>query len=129
MEALDRLGDRSEIIWFATLFITLLFIAIETAPLFVKLISARSPYDYVLHELEHQFKMKHALEVGLAEKLSLGEVKYEIRTHAHKTAARIKAENNLIDIAIAQRVEELKKQPISWKQLFNRRNILDEPNA
>lgn len=129
IEALDRLASRSEAIWFATLFITLLFIAIETAPLFVKLISSRSPYDYVLHEIEHQFKMKHALEVGLVEKLSLSEVKYEIRTDAHKTAARIKAENKLIDIAIAQRVEELKKQPISWKRLFNKKSILDEPHA
>lgn len=128
LEALDRLSDKSSAIWFATLFITLLFIAIETAPLFVKLISSRSPYDYVLHGLEHQYRMKHALEVGLTEKLSFGEIKYETRTHAHKTAARIKAENALIDIAIAQRVEELKKQPVSWKQIFNRKSILDEPN-
>ena len=37
----------------------LLFISIETAPIFVKLISSRSPYDYLLEEHEHVFKMNN----------------------------------------------------------------------
>ena len=43
MEALDRLGQESKAIFYANIFIMLLFIAIETAPIFVKLISSRSP--------------------------------------------------------------------------------------
>ena len=46
LEALDRLSQKSGIIAMASLFIMLLFIAIETAPIFVKLISGRSPYDF-----------------------------------------------------------------------------------
>ena len=42
MSALQR--EEASVFW-ASLFILLLFIAIETAPVFVKLISARGPYD------------------------------------------------------------------------------------
>lgn len=126
MEALKRLGEQSSAIWFATLFITLLFIAIETAPLFVKLISSRSPYDYVLHEIEHKFQMNHAKEVGILSNLTTNEVAHETEINTHKTASRIKAEKELIDIAIAQRIEELKKIPVSWKKIFNKNGILDQ---
>jgi uncharacterized protein involved in exopolysaccharide biosynthesis len=58
MEALDRLGQNSKAIYLANIFIMLLFISIETAPIFVKLISSRSPYDYLLDEHEHIFKIE-----------------------------------------------------------------------
>ncbi|MBL7828494.1 MAG: DUF4407 domain-containing protein, partial [Saprospiraceae bacterium] len=57
MEALNRLSAESHAILLASMFITLLFMAIETAPILVKLISYRSPYDYLLHEHEHVFEM------------------------------------------------------------------------
>ncbi len=53
MEALDRLTQRSEAIAIAHWFIMLLFLAVETAPIFVKLISPRGPYDYVLKREEY----------------------------------------------------------------------------
>lgn len=58
MEALDRLTGQSEAIYWANLFVVLLFIAIETAPIFVKLISNRSPYDNLLKIEEHGFDVQ-----------------------------------------------------------------------
>jgi hypothetical protein len=55
IEALDRLTDESSAIWWAHWFIILLFIAIETAPVFVKLISSRGPYDNLLKIEENAF--------------------------------------------------------------------------
>lgn len=55
MEALDRLTAQSSAIFWAHWFIILLFIAIETAPVFVKLISAKGPYDNLLKIEEHGF--------------------------------------------------------------------------
>ncbi len=55
MEALSRLTRSSSAIWWANLFVITLFIAIETAPIFVKLISARGPYDNLLRIEEHAF--------------------------------------------------------------------------
>lgn len=60
MEALSRLTDQSSAIWWANWFVILLFIAIETAPVFVKLISNKGPYDNLLKIEEHNF---HALEI------------------------------------------------------------------
>jgi hypothetical protein len=55
MEALDRITAGSSAIFLAHWFILLLFIAIETAPVFVKLISPKGPYDNLLRIAEHGF--------------------------------------------------------------------------
>lgn len=55
MEALDRLTRKSDAIWWANWFIVLLFVAVETAPVFVKLISGQGPYDQLLKVEEHSY--------------------------------------------------------------------------
>ena len=55
MEALSRIIEQSNAVTWAHWFIVLLFIAIETAPVFVKLISAKGPYDNLLRIVEHGF--------------------------------------------------------------------------
>jgi hypothetical protein len=55
IEALNRINNESSAIWIAHIFIILLFIAIETSPVFVKLISGRGPYDNLLRSEEHRF--------------------------------------------------------------------------
>lgn len=48
MDAISNITAKSEAIWLANWFIILLFIAVESAPVFVKLISPRGPYDHLL---------------------------------------------------------------------------------
>jgi hypothetical protein len=55
MEALSRIVGESSAVSWAHWFIVLLFIAIETAPVFVKLISRKGPYDNLLRIAEHGF--------------------------------------------------------------------------
>ncbi len=57
IEAMSRLTQQNNAMWWAEWFIILLFIAIETAPVFVKLISAKGPYDNLLKIEEHRFAM------------------------------------------------------------------------
>jgi hypothetical protein len=57
LEALGRLTQGSSTLWLANLFIIFLFIAIETAPVFVKLISSRGPYDHQLASIEYNHKL------------------------------------------------------------------------
>lgn len=64
MEALDRLTESSAAIWWANVFITLLFIAIETSPIFVKLISSKGPYDNLLKIEEHKFFAQEVEELA-----------------------------------------------------------------
>ncbi len=65
LEALSRLAKKSFAIGMASWFILLLFIAIETAPVFVKLISPIGPYDHLLKIEEFGFEIKRSEEVGV----------------------------------------------------------------
>ena len=57
LEALGRLTSKNASLWLANMFIILLFIAIETAPVFVKLISSKGPYDYMLETEEYNHEL------------------------------------------------------------------------
>jgi hypothetical protein len=84
MEALDRLTKRSSAIWAAHWFIMLLFLAVETAPVFVKLISQRGPYDFVLKKEEYGHEAAYyedlakvnSLILKRAKKLTPREIEY-----------------------------------------------------
>ncbi|MEQ8519481.1 MAG: DUF4407 domain-containing protein [Cytophagales bacterium] len=56
LEAMNRLSAKSEAIWWANIFIILLFIVVECAPILVKLISSKGPYDYLLEAREYGFE-------------------------------------------------------------------------
>lgn len=103
IDALDRLSHQSSAIWFASLFVTLLFIAIETAPIFTKLISPRSPYDHLLEEHEHVFAM--ATKESVTERAN--GVKNRLRKQSevgvHQTTAEIAARKAEIDAELRQR--------------------------
>ncbi len=120
MEALERVAARSDIIYYAGIFIMLLFIAIETAPIFVKLISARSPYDFVLDKHEHAFAMNHKSITSSLSSVTKNEIAFLINTNAHKTDLAIKAEKELSDRAIKEHVERLKEKPMMWRELLRR---------
>ncbi len=108
LEALARLAKGSAAISLASLFIMLLFVAIETAPIMVKLISYRSPYDHILQETEHVFEMATLESTTLRGTATHNKLKYETETGAHEVAARITAQNAEIDRQLREKLEELK---------------------
>jgi hypothetical protein len=115
MEALDRLARNSQAIYLASVFIMLLFIAIETSPIMVKLISYRSPYDYLLHEHEHVFEMANLERVTILSNEVKNKVQFDTETNRHLVLARIKAEKELIDHNVKEKLESLKRQPYDWR--------------
>jgi hypothetical protein len=56
LDGLQVLTEESNAMAMANIFIMLLFVAVETAPIFVKLISPRGPYDELLDLAEHRVK-------------------------------------------------------------------------
>ncbi len=68
LQALDELGKNTAIIGLAATFIMGLFIALEIAPVLVKLISGVGPYDYLLEKTENDYKLyaKEKIEKGNA---------------------------------------------------------------
>lgn len=65
MQALNELGANNPILGTAAIFIALVFISLETAPVLVKLIAPKGPYDFLLEKHEHSFKIfaKESVEI------------------------------------------------------------------
>jgi hypothetical protein len=118
MEALSRLSEKSAAMMLASMFIMLLFVAIETAPILVKLISYRSPYDYLLHEHEHVFEMASLESTTVRNNAIRNQLKYDTETSLYHANARIAAEKALIDQKLKEKLEELKGRPYDWKAGF-----------
>jgi len=64
IEAMSRITHQNNSMWWAEWFIILLFIALETAPVFVKLISGKGPYDNLLKVEEHRFSTVEIEEIA-----------------------------------------------------------------
>lgn len=124
MEALDRLTQGSAAIFWANVFIMLLFVSIETAPILVKLISSRSPYDFVLHEYEHEFKMANLERTSLLSNEIKNKLEFEHETGKHRTATRITTEKELVEHHLKEKLEDLKKQPLDWQKAIMGKSIL-----
>ncbi|QBA63251.1 DUF4407 domain-containing protein [Muriicola soli] len=89
-----RINALGELAWFPSFFIFLLFLAIETAPIVVKLLAPKGPYDFKLEEEESTVEAwvtqkvsqrQHimATDAVLNEKI-YGEIQEEERVYAHK---------------------------------------------
>lgn len=62
--ALNNIAAKSRTIDVATWFILFLFIAIETAPMFVKIVSSKGPYDDLLKVEEHSFEVVNLEQIA-----------------------------------------------------------------
>ena len=56
MVALDRIAAENIAIWWANIFIMLLFIVVECSPILVKLMTGKGPYDHMLDLEEYKFE-------------------------------------------------------------------------
>jgi hypothetical protein len=114
IEALGRLTSKSQVMALANLFIILLFISIETAPVMVKLISYRSPYDFKLDAHEHAFAMQHKERTAVQFETVKNNVKFHTETGAFRVRAEIEAEKELIERSIKERMEKLRSDDVNW---------------
>lgn len=117
MDALSRLSAASSAIALASIFITLLFIAIETAPIFVKLIAHRSPYDFLIDEKEHVFAMANKEQKSILKNAVIEKIKYETEVNTHRNNAKVTAEKAEIDAGLSERLQELKDKGFGWNNI------------
>ncbi|KPQ19081.1 MAG: protein of unknown function containing DUF4407 domain [Algoriphagus marincola HL-49] len=85
IDGLSTLTGESSAMALANTFIVLLFIAIETAPIFVKLISPRGPYDELLELHEEKVKLFKGEKWVIAKGESDARVGYFQDTHFYAT--------------------------------------------
>ncbi len=114
LDALSRLADRSLAIFYASIFITLLFVAVETAPILVKLISYRSPYDYVLHQQEQVFQMANLEQTTLLSNEVKNKLKVDTELGIHRANAMVEKEKAIIDQKLKDTLEHLKNRSFDW---------------
>ena len=118
LEALDRLSQKSSAMYYANVFIMLLFIAIETTPIFVKLISTRSPYDYSLDKHEHVFAMDHHLKTSLLANEIGNRVNYDTEVSSYRTKIAIKKERKRLEEAFGDTIENIKGDKKAGGNIF-----------
>lgn len=115
LEGLGRLAGKSNVIYWASIFITLLFIAVECSPIFVKLITKRGPYDYMLANLENKYQVKSDKEVALANLKKELEIDYNLKTKSAQTIMTVEAENEIFKVALQNSKEEILAKNPTWQ--------------
>lgn len=88
MQALNELSKNNKVLGLVSLFIMGVFISLEMAPVLVKLISPKGPYDYLLDKHEYSFKI-----FGMESKEKMDVSSYErILIHKKRSDRRIREE-------------------------------------
>ena len=103
LQALSKITSENSSINIASWLITALFILLETAPVVVKLLSSRGPYDEIFERIEYETTIKQKLIISnLNDKIST-ELKISTERNVIKVNAEIKANTELMnEIALAQ---------------------------
>jgi Domain of unknown function (DUF4407) len=112
---LERLKLADEIAgWGISLFITLLFLAIELTPIFFKLMLVKTPYDYLEENIKELIKAENGIEVKYDfYKDKKGQERHLVIHHqaqrlVHEKAEAAKAQMELIDYAINKYIDQQK---------------------
>lgn len=100
MEGLAALAAESEAMATAQLFLVLLFMAIETAPIFVKLLAPRGPYDDLLALHEDKVTLYKKEKWTIASGESDARLRYFEGTHLPATERAIAAANAISEGSI-----------------------------
>lgn len=116
LEALSKITSDNASINIASWLITLLFIILETAPVVVKLLSARGPYDEILERIEYEKVMEQKIIISNLNDEVNTIIKISTEKNKNKLDAELKANEELLkSIALAQ--ADLAKLAVEkWKQ-------------
>ncbi len=116
IDALGVLTSKSDAMYMANLFLILLFIAIETSPIFTKLISAKGPYDDLLE------KHEHSIEIYKIEKMSKNNQKTNerleivIQSGNNAVTEELEGNRNLMKLIVEAETELAQEMINQWKE-------------
>src|SRR5690606_4280855 len=89
IEALGQLTTQSKAMYMANLFIILLFVAVETAPIFVKLLAEKGPYDYFLEKHEEELLLFNEELLTKSREQSKGRLQHFLAIREQETSLSI----------------------------------------
>jgi hypothetical protein len=113
MDALSVLTTESSAMAMANIFIMFLFIAIESSPIFVKLISSRGPYDELLELHEEKVKLFKGEKWVKAQGESKARVSYFQDTHFFATELQKEKTNKKNKVQTESEIWEIEEK---WKR-------------
>jgi hypothetical protein len=125
LKALDRLSSKEDAIYMAGLFITILFLIIECAPILVKLISERTPYDQRIDTLETEYHLANLKLTTLSKLATDSQIIFENKTAGFRTTEMIDAENEVFAHALRREKELIMEKKEGWFTLLKKRRIFD----
>jgi hypothetical protein len=104
-------------IWWASFVITLLFIALETAPVIVKLLTKRGPYDERLDAIEYQVYIEESRKVDSLNREINEYMKLANEAAKLSGSLKLNAEKDKLDIELRNNRELLNKLADYQKEL------------
>jgi hypothetical protein len=119
LEALGNISSFGNSIWWASLVITLLFIVLETAPVVVKLLTKRGPYDEKLDAIEYQIYIDESKKVDMLNR-EINEY-MRLANDAAKLSGsiRLDAEKDKLEVELRNNKELLNKLADYQRDLAN----------
>jgi hypothetical protein len=119
LEALGNISSFGNSIWWASFVITLLFIALETAPVVVKLLTKRGPYDEKLDAIEYQIYIDESKKVDMLNR-EINEY-MRLANDAAKLSGsiRLDAEKDKLEVELRNNKELLNKLADYQRDLAN----------
>lgn len=114
MDALSQLTEESDAMAMANLFIILLFVAIETAPIFVKLLAEKGPYDHFLEKHEEELLLYNEEMLTKTRENSRGRLKHFMAVRGQATELSIERDLYLNEL-MSNREKEVEAAKIDFK--------------
>lgn len=111
IDALHKLTNGDSVLFLATCMITLLFILLEIAPIMVKLMFRRGPYDEIIDTLEYSVYVDEQKKISDLN----DQINNALSLASHRNAAILALEIQLCDEAIAN-VSNLAQQSLNIAQ-------------
>ena len=125
LKALHRLSSADDAIRIAGIFISILFLIIECAPILVKLISERTPYDQRIDTLETEYHLANLKQTTIAKLATDSQLTFENKTAGFRVTEMINAENEVFAHALRKEKEELMSRNEGWFTMLKKRRIFD----
>lgn len=125
LKALHRLSSADDAIRIAGIFISILFLIIECAPILVKLISERTPYDQRIDTLETEYHLANLKNTTIAKLATDSQLTFENKTAGFRVTEMINAENEVFAHALRKEKEDLLSRNEGWFTMLKKRRIFD----
>ena len=116
IDALGVLSSESSAMNLANIFLILLFIAIETSPIFVKLISSKGPYDDLLEKHEHSIENFKIEQMSKLNQKTNERLEIVIQSGNNAVREELEGNRNLMKRIIDAETELAQEMINQWKE-------------